>query len=160
MKGLTLWQAWASLVGRGKANETRHWRTHYRGRIAIHSARNFPEEARELALTPVFQTALTRAGLTIIKDRQDWSHNLPLGKIVATATLVDCVSTERFLRAENFAERRGEEELAFGNYEPHRWVWLLADIRLLRLPVAAKGARALWEVDDDLFGAIVRQELS
>lgn len=39
MKVLTVWQPWAQLLAAGhKHNETRSWRTSYRGEILIHAA--------------------------------------------------------------------------------------------------------------------------
>ena len=40
MKAITVWQPWATLLGTGqKHNETRSWRTNYRGEILIHAAK-------------------------------------------------------------------------------------------------------------------------
>lgn len=40
MKAITVWQPWATLLGTGqKHNETRSWRTSYRGEILIHAAK-------------------------------------------------------------------------------------------------------------------------
>ena len=38
-----------------------------------------------------------------------------------------------------------EHEAAFGDYEPGRFAWLLADVRPIRRPIATKGALGLWE---------------
>lgn len=47
MKGLSLWQPWATLVGVGlKRVETRSWATSYRGPLAIHAAKRRPEIGR------------------------------------------------------------------------------------------------------------------
>ena len=49
IKGLTLTQPWATLVASGaKKIETRSWNTKHRGWLAIHTARLFPRECREL----------------------------------------------------------------------------------------------------------------
>lgn len=50
MKAITLTQPWASLVACGaKKIETRSWRTHHRGWIAIHAAKGWTGEDREFA---------------------------------------------------------------------------------------------------------------
>jgi hypothetical protein len=41
-----------------------------------------------------------------------------------------------------------EREYVFGNYDPGRWAWLLADITPLPKPDPCKGALSLWEWDD------------
>ncbi|MFL5577327.1 MAG: ASCH domain-containing protein [Gemmatimonadaceae bacterium] len=49
MKALTLTQPWATLVAIGaKTIETRSWPTHYRGEVAIHAAKGFPDWARQI----------------------------------------------------------------------------------------------------------------
>lgn len=40
MKAITVWQPWATLLATGqKHNETRSWKTSYRGEILIHAAK-------------------------------------------------------------------------------------------------------------------------
>lgn len=109
MKALTLWQPWASLVALGvKSIETRSWSTSYRGQLAIHAAATMPSyqnryvkgvslrresiqlggrwwmslrdvgPQRDLLIPPVYEGVLG-----------DWE--VPLGSVVATCTLVDCL---------------------------------------------------------------------
>ena len=41
MKAITVWQPWAQLLAEGKKHdETRSWRTNYRGEILIHAAKS------------------------------------------------------------------------------------------------------------------------
>jgi hypothetical protein len=70
---------------------------------------------------------------------------LPLGAIVASCVLTDCVPTEEvafckgdYLRAEGVRWDRSQlsgalyvvaEEEAFGDYSDNRWAWLLSDIK-------------------------------
>lgn len=43
MKVLSVWQPWAQLLAAGhKHNETRSWRTNYRGEILIHATQKDP----------------------------------------------------------------------------------------------------------------------
>lgn len=89
MKALTLTQPWASLVAVGeKRIETRSWSTNYRGELAIHAAAEFPAEAKRLCDGAVFANPLGKA--------MGWpggrlSRLLPVGAVVATCRLVDCL---------------------------------------------------------------------
>lgn len=48
MKGITLWQPWASAIACGvKTHETRSWKTRFRGPIAIHAAKHVPQKIRD-----------------------------------------------------------------------------------------------------------------
>lgn len=89
MKALTLTQPWASLVGCGvKRIETRSWSTNYRGELAIHAAVGLPAAAKRLCDTPVFANPLGKA---MGWPAERLSRRLPLGAIVATCDLVDCL---------------------------------------------------------------------
>lgn len=126
MKALSLHQPWASLVAVGaKRVETRSWRTHHRGRVAIHAAR-FPG-LLHLAREEPFAAALR-------------GIELPLGVVLATARLVDCVPTVCGLSRSLTAV-----EHAFGDYSEGRWAWLLEDVEPLATPVPARGYPGLWE---------------
>ena len=37
--------------------------------------------------------------------------------------------------------------LAFGDYSPGRWGWMLRDVRPLAVPVPARGQQGLWQVE-------------
>ena len=133
MKALSLTQPWATLVAIGaKRIETRSWPTPYRGPLAIHAAKNFPRDCKELCLVPPFRAALVRGGIHRISD-------LPLGSIIATCTLFDCQKTD-FL-----ASQIGIEEADFGNYAFGRFGFLLRDVAPLEIPITVKGALGLWE---------------
>lgn len=131
MKTLTLTQPWASLVALGhKQVETRSWRTKYRGPLAIHAAKGFPRHARDFAAT---ERAIGRL------DRR-----IPLGAIVCTATIKDCVPTQEVADSLSGLERH------LGDYSYGRWAWLLTDINPLVEPVFVRGALGLWEWDEQL----------
>jgi hypothetical protein len=146
MKALTLTQPWATLVAIGaKRIETRSWRTNYRGPLAIHAAKAFPRDCRELGWAQPFRCALHHAGIFPNAGAQ-WE--LPLGKILATCRLVDCVPTE-YMDAKTcpFRDLMTPLEMAFGDYSPKRYAWILDGIEALGQAVAAKGALGLWEWD-------------
>jgi len=167
MKGLTLTQPWATLVAIGaKRIETRSWHTSYRGPLAIHAAKGYPD--RGLRFDEPFFMALWRAGI-----RPDMP--IPTGAIVAVCTLLDCVPTHNPAVAVEPGKpwftgaRRGvgqhyyevpptdSNEYAFGDYTPGRYAWLLADVCALPEPIPCKGALSLWEPDTKLQAAIKRQ---
>jgi len=153
MRCLTLQQPWASLIAIGaKRIETRSWGTMYRGDLAIHAAKSVPAWARELSVTERFRAAFRSRGMPEIAT---WgTRRLPLGAVVAVATLAACVHTDHFTRekiGQTIRTRLGpagvltDEEIAFGDFTPGRWAWVLVDVRRLREPIPARGARQLWE---------------
>ena len=91
---------------------------------------------------PVCPNPLTQEWLDDSKQR---IKSLPLGCVIATCRLVGCVRTYELLSKAAYACDMTEQEQAFGNYDPNRWGWMLADIKPLAEPVPAKGALGLWE---------------
>lgn len=144
MPCLTLTQPFASLVAIGaKRVETRSWRTRYTGELAIHAAKGFPAYAREMLAYGHFARALAQAGHTVGRDptrrgSMEITHDLPLGAIVATCRLVRCERTE------DIAPDLPPRELAFGDYEPGRGAWVLADVVRLPEPIPAVGHLGIW----------------
>jgi hypothetical protein len=149
MKAISLTQPWASLVAIGaKRIETRAWSTSYRGPMAIHAAKSFPRFAKDLCLSRPFFAALgwpsaleplTQAWLD---DNFQRTKDLPLGCVLATARLADCLPTVLIPKVVRpFTER----EKTFGNYEPGRHGFLLEDVVQLAAPIPAKGALGLWD---------------
>ncbi len=142
MKGLSLTQPWASLVARGvKRVETRSWSTHYRGPLAIYAAKSFPPDCQ------AFAERCAILGLTPCA--------LPLGAIVAIATLAGCRNTE------DVRHQLSPLEHHLGDYADGRYAWFLTDIHVLESPIAARhvradgseqpgGALGLWRLPADL----------
>jgi hypothetical protein len=144
MKAITLTQPWATLVAIGaKKIETRSWSTAYRGPLAIHAAKGFPNTARDICFQEPFSKHIGNY------------KRLPLGSIVATCELVSvceinafqklsckwCVETEWGLLEFELTE----EERSFGDYTSGRYAWLLHNVKPLAEPIPAKGALGLWE---------------
>ncbi|HBX22633.1 MAG TPA: ASCH domain-containing protein [Desulfotomaculum sp.] len=149
MKTLSLIQPWATLVAIGaKRIETRSWATKYRGPLAIHASKKVD---RVICLKKEFAIPLNEHGFVLVKD-------LPVGAVIATCTLVDCMKVRTlrpvkrdgkivmtaFLEAENSLLEVNGNELAFGDYTPGRYAWILEDVRTLPEPVPAKGMLGLW----------------
>lgn len=166
MKALSLLQPWASLIPfLAKGIETRSWATKYRGPLAIHASAKFSPELRELCFTEPFQTAIIR-GLKLPTNalKQDDLKLLPLGKVIATCELVDCIpiTTEGDLLENPFIElvktrltamqKDGRfkrvyytQEFYFGDYTEGRYAWILDNVKALAEPIPAKGALSIWD---------------
>lgn len=155
MKVLTLTQPWATLMAIGaKRIETRGWSTSYRGPLAIHAAKKFPQDCVSLCFDSPFKETLVAAG--IIKPRE-----LPLGQVLAVLELVNCLKTNWLLRSLDDAAyhlRRelfdGTNEEAFGDYSDGRFGFVTRGLRRLDEPFTAKGALGLWELDDPRLEAL------
>ena len=159
MKALTLTQPWATLIAIGaKRIETRSWATDYRGPLAIHAAkglapvggkRGLAEQCRE----PAFFSYLDRYSAAFYLDG---SEALPLGKIVATAKLVDVRRIDAAVRAQVLSQTRTPSEIQFGDYASGRYAWFLEDVKSLVSPIECKGALSLWDLPDDVRAEIER----
>lgn len=129
MKILSLWEPWASCMAMGwKTWETRHWKTSYRGPLAIHAAKNM---SAIKDLTPLELEDLA-------KDTCDVNLNLPkiwpFGSILCVVELVDCVPTEK--------AQPGPLETILGNYLPKRFAWKTKNLRKVK-SVPFKGMQGL-----------------
>lgn len=127
MKAITLYQPYASAIAQGlKHFETRRWNTSYRGPLAIHVAKIQP------------QWCLSFENVEAARGRfpGQW---LPRGAVVCIAELVDVRSTTEV------AWQVSDTERLYGDYEPGRWAWELANVRVLVDPVFVRGKQGLWD---------------
>lgn len=146
-KALTIAQPWATLVAIGaKQIETRSWQTNYRGDIAIHAGKGLVASGGrsgliELCNTMHFRQALYKDGF-ITHGHCDFdalpTAKMEFGSIIAIAELHDIRPTTEI------ADSISQQELAFGDYSPGRFAWLLRNVRVLGAPIRAKGALGLW----------------
>lgn len=131
MRALSLWQPWATAIAIGiKKVETRHWQTAYTGRLAIHAAKRWGPQEREFAM---IEHTLGRL-----------PKRIPLGAIVATATLMGCRRTEDVVTQVSAVER------IYGNYTPGRFAWFLTDVVALDNPIPFRGGQGFFNVPDEL----------
>lgn len=110
-----------------KPYETRHWKTAFRGYIAIHAAKNDGDMyllGYEKYLTPI-----SRAGYN--------KFNLPMGAILGVSKLVDIIPAEE------------AEDKTFGDFTKGRWAWVMEFQELFPTPIAFKGDQGLWNWDFD-----------
>lgn len=134
-RAITLTQPWASLMAFGhKRIETRGRQTHYCGWIAIHAAKGFPDDCRELCLTEPFRGRLRECGYEVLGD-------LPVGKVIAVLRFTDCVRSDSIV-ASNF-DGYAWDERAFGDYSFGRYGILTADVRRLREPIPMRGFQSI-----------------
>ncbi len=79
MKVITIKQPWATLIAEGyKEYEFRTWKTKYRGEILIHAGKGLDK--------------------TNLERFKYLNLDYPIGKIIAKATITDCVKVDDHLR--------------------------------------------------------------
>lgn len=178
MKCISLWQPWATLIAIGaKRIETRSWETLHRGPIAIHAAKKRSLELDRMCVTSPFAEALgvRMHGRQILYKCGEKHEPMPFGCIVAVASLVKVVRTEAvtFARhsgaplkvldagADVMVEYRPDDaEMAFGDYSPGRFAWLLADVKPFPAPLPWRGEQGMFDVPDEAVYAGVTGSLA
>src|SRR5574341_78437 len=147
MKALTLLQPWATLIAIcAKEIETRSWYTKYRGRIAIHAAKRFPEENQHLCFRNPFRKYLIdRYSFMRKGEIYLGRHSFPLGCVIAICDLVDCLQisseTQNYFYPVpgigHFSIPPEGDEYFFGDYSSGRWAWILNNIEIFPDPIPA-----------------------
>jgi hypothetical protein len=138
---------------RSKRIETRSWRTHYRGPIAIHAAkRALTKIEREECFTPWCRSALRGPTENLdYTDPADW----PMGAIVAAGLLSDCIPTEDVPLEVKYAGRSnrrtdlllGWNEDHLGDFNPNRYAWMLTRVNIIPKPIPCRGRQGLFTVE-------------
>lgn len=138
VKALSLWQPWASLIAVGeKQIETRSWATNYRGPLVIHAARKWSADLEMLCHGHPFYGALRQIAPNGIMPPA-FQQLLPFGVAL-------CVVDLRAVhRTDLVVDSISSKELAFGDYTPGRYAWILANVRLFPEPIPWHGAQGLW----------------
>jgi activating signal cointegrator 1 len=144
MKALSLLQPWATLVAIGaKKIETRSWNTKYRGPLLIHASKKMDKSQKELCKTQPFLNALKHL------------EELPLGKIIGSVTLLETSTTDFFKQCsgvialnKKYSKKAWDIELAFGDYSPNRFGWLLQDSQSFTHHIPINGALSLWDFEE------------
>lgn len=180
MKALTIRQPWASLIALGvKTIETRSWRAPQSligQTIAIHAGKWTPRIGAFAG--PIHEGPDGGYEYAMLRDRDGerpwklWSPEgwmtLPLGAVVATATLAGCLpmvdndtgnnrpkqnryvymlddeamAIDLTLTAERYTSIT--DQLPYGDFAPGRWAWMLTNVQPCE-PIPAKGKQGLWE---------------
>jgi hypothetical protein len=132
---ITLTQPWASLMAFGhKRIETRGRLTNYRGWIAIHAAKGFPEDCRCLCGDEPFRGRLLESGY----QRSD---ELPLGVVIAVLKFTNCVTSDSLVSS-SFTGYAWDER-AFGDYSFGRYGFITEGVRRLREPIPIRGFQSI-----------------
>lgn len=135
MKTLTIIQPWATLVVSGrKKNETRSWKTNYRGEILIHAGRKRIDYAEEIFMNPYF----IEAGIA----RRKILDLMPRGLIIGKANLVDCIRIDEKYQEE--IKNTNPSEFAFGDYSIGRYAWVMENPIIFEEHIPASGKQGLW----------------
>ncbi len=149
MRALTLHQPWAQLMAWGLKNiETRSWaapRNLIGQRIAIHAGKREPRPTDWNI--EVQRVVLQRAGS---------SHSMPMGAVVATGRLIECMQVVSDPDSNGLVNCRGFGELGdapeyeavlktdpYGDFSVDRWMWVFQDVRRVD-PVTINGRQGVW----------------
>ena len=158
MKGLTLFDPWATLVVLGeKQFETRSWQTSHRGLLAVHVSKNRPREAKRFDDIEPFRSALGH-------NYHNLGYRHP-GCIIGTVEVVGCYPTGSIVMAEGTDQQSGPDYLryvgsreeAFGDFTHGRYAWKLANPRRLAAPIPCTGHQGLWAVPPEIAEQVARQ---
>ncbi len=149
MRVLTLHQPWAQMMVWGLKNiETPSWaapRNLIGQRVAIHAGKR---KARPTEWNiEVQRVVLRRAGS---------SHSMPMGAVVATARLIECMQVVSEPDSGGIVNCRGFGELGdkpeyeaivttdpYGDFSMGRWLWVFQDLRRVE-PVPINGRQGVW----------------
>jgi hypothetical protein len=125
MKAITLRQPWAwAIINAGKDIENRNWKTHFRGRVAIHAALGMTRDEYEKAYR--YMRNINR------RIKIPAYAGLERGAIIGTVEIVDCVHDSNSL-------------WFMGEYG-----FVLAHPKRLPEPIPCKGALSFWNVPEHI----------
>lgn len=143
MKALTIIQPWATLIASGhKMNETRSWKTNYRGEVLIHAGKNPKDYTSGCYIGDPDGRHFQEAGIT-----PNNFEDLPRGSIIGKATLVNRIHINKEFR--DHLKRSNPAEYAFGDYRIGRYAWVFENPVLFKKPIPARGRQGLWNWEDD-----------
>lgn len=141
MKVISLLQPWATMLVMGaKRIETRSWNTKFRGDILIHASQKMDYQQKNLCYESPFA------------DFLELYDELPLGKIIGKARIVDTIPSEDLFIAGNTSVQVGsdvwklnKQEYQLGDYSPRRYGWLLTDAVEFTNKLPVKGQLSIWD---------------
>jgi len=158
MKTITIKQPWASLIiepdldnpGFGiKPIENRTWPTKFRGRVLVHAAAKPWIWQKVLNyLTEPLKSLFAQYGF-----KGSWLRNLPVGAIIGSVEIVDCVTNHSSIWAErakgdpSYEYIHGEKEVIKPIYN-----WVLANPIKFPEPIPCKGKLSFWDYPNILAG--------
>ena len=124
MKVITIKQPWATLIAKGyKEYEFRTWKTKYRGDILIHAGKGIDKKA--------------------MNRFEEYNLEYPVGKIIAKATLTDCIEVNEEFRKKVIPKNplvyRGINDLEWKGYG-----FKLENVEEID-PIEINGKLSLWD---------------
>ena len=124
MKVLSIKEPFATLIKDGvKINETRSWKTNYRGEIYIHASLSLSKSERVESANKYLKSEIKP------------------GFILCKCELVDCIPmTDEFIKYIN----KETSEYDYGLYSEGRYAWKLRVLEVLEKPIPAKGKLGIW----------------
>ncbi len=137
-----------------KKNETRHWATSFRGKVAIHAAQ---KKSDDLAASfwdiitpfPHVQAAWRKAYPVRIYD------DMPFGKVIGYGDLTACIqSTEVFSKSLRLLD---PVEYAFGDYTPGRYFWKFENMRVHPKGIPCRGFQQLFELPPEITEQLIAE---
>jgi len=135
MKAFTVYQPYAYAIVAGlKQYETRPRRTNIRGRVAVHAGKAGLMQAMK---------GLTGLEMWELRAAVNFETNLPLGAVVGTVEIVDCVPVEEVIPTLT------ERERVLGDYSPGRWAWVLKNPVMFDTPIPARGKQGWWNWESE-----------
>lgn len=142
MKAITIKQPYATLLALGhKQYETRSWATTYRGDFAIHAGKTMDRKAFEDA---EIVELLKAAGYQEIKE-------LPLGAVIATCTLVNCMKVTENASHQGYAmtEKTRIDGIPYklGDFSEGRYAWVFENMQILTKPILMSGRLSIWDLN-------------
>jgi len=128
MKTLTIKQPWASLIVNGlKKYEFRSWKTKYRGPLLIHAGKGIDN-------------------ISIIRLKEYIPENLPIGKIIGQATVVDCIEVTKEFKEKLLLENKD----IYKRPEIGCYAWKLDNVVMFDKQIEINGKLSLWEYEGDI----------
>lgn len=113
-------------------NETRSWKTNYRGEVLIHAGKNPKDYTSGCYIDDPDGRHFQEAGIT-----PNNFEELPRGSIIGKATLVNCIHINKEFR--DHLKRSNPAEYAFGDYRIGRYAWVFENPVLFEKPIPARG---------------------
>lgn len=134
MRAFTVYQPYAyAIVAGWKLHETRSRRTNIRGRVVVHAGKASLNRAARTLSTKAFWELLGAVNGKI---------DLPMGAVVGTVEIVDCLPVEEIIPTLT------ERERVLGDYSPGRWVWVLRNPVMFHTPVPVRGKQGWWNWEE------------
>lgn len=136
MKGMSLYEPWATLIALGeKRFETRSWSTTYRGPLLICASKVGLPTVKIIDI-------MVRARIT--------ANDLNPDRAVALVDLTDIYRADDLLHVDRFYGLLGDKEKFYGDFSPGRFAWKFENIRRFKNPFPVRGKQGLFEIPDKL----------